>query len=140
MVTFADFLFRIITRWHTAVAVKRRKRRGKQPCECGSWRSSLFLCHECTQLPWLNEMYIAVIYSGNSANCTSTEPVHDVFSYTPEADQCEMLRYYQTLPIEAHREAIKSRQGYNPISKSSRTAFKSTGPVQVKKATPCLHN
>lgn len=62
----------------------------------------------------------------------------DCSSYTSEAELCEMTRYYQTLPIGAFYDSNLIKQGHNPMSKSSRTPFKSTGPVQVGK-TVCYN-
>jgi hypothetical protein len=52
----------------------------------------------------------------------------DPRSYRSE-DQQEMMRYYQTLPLGAHPDI--RFPGHSPIIKSSRTTFKSTGPIQV---------
>ncbi|XP_071801731.1 uncharacterized protein [Asterias amurensis] len=61
----------------------------------------------------------------------TTETQLDFSPYTSDAEHCEMTRYYQTLPIGAFYDSNLFQQGHNPMSKSSRTPFKSTGPVQV---------
>ncbi|XP_022094877.1 uncharacterized protein LOC110981556 [Acanthaster planci] len=50
---------------------------------------------------------------------------------TLSGGQRNLMAYYQALSLGPHQDPLMSRQGSFPMSKSSRTAFKSTGPVQV---------
>ncbi|XP_038046230.1 uncharacterized protein LOC119720576 isoform X2 [Patiria miniata] len=69
--------------------------------------------------------------AGAPANTVDRQAKPRSHPYTSDDDQRNMMRYYQTFSSAPPPELQPTRHGRSPMFKSSRTAFKSTGPIQV---------